>query len=71
MVATIIIIAVLTVAVIIGVRSARKRFSGEGSCCASGGEAIIAEEKKLNSKKIGEKRIHRRQIGRASCRERV
>ena len=51
MVATIIIIAMLAVAVIIGVRSARKRFSGEGSCCASGGEAIIAEEKPAGDRK--------------------
>lgn len=71
MAATIIIITVLAVAVIIGVRSARKRFSSEGSCCASGGEAIIAEEKKLNSKKIGEKRIHIEGMTCENCQKRI
>lgn len=71
MAATMMIVVVLAVAVIIGVRSARKRFSGEDHCCASGGEAIIAEKKKLNSKKIGEKRIHIEGMTCENCQKRI
>lgn len=52
MVATIVIVAILVVAVIVGVRSFKQRASG--GCCGGGGGTIAPKEKKLDKPVVRE-----------------
>ena len=71
MTATIMIILVLAVIVFIAVKSARKRFSGDGSCCGSGGDKWIDEKKKLNYPIIAEKEVKIQGMSCENCQKRI
>lgn len=71
MTATIMIILVLAVIVFIAVKSARKRFSGDGSCCGSGGDKWIDEKKKLNYPIIAEKEVKIQGMSCENCQRRI
>lgn len=71
MTATIIIILVLAMIVFIAAKSARNRFSGDGSCCGSGGDKWIDEKKKLNHPIIAEKEVRIQGMSCENCQRRI
>ena len=45
----IIIVAIVVVLIIIGIRSGKKHFKGEGGCCGGGGTSTPTPEKRLKN----------------------
>ena len=52
-------------------KSARKRFSGDGSCCGGGGDEWVEEDKKLTNPKIAEKEVKIQGMSCENCQKRI
>lgn len=66
----VIIIAILVIAVGIGIWNSIKHFKGEGGCCGGGGGSV-RESKELDAPKIGEKILRIEGMHCDNCRNRV
>lgn len=58
MVATIVVVAIIVLVCLYGIRSMKKRVTGETTCCGGGGGTVAEPEKKLEGKKLGEKIVY-------------
>ncbi|MCH4072975.1 heavy-metal-associated domain-containing protein [Pseudoramibacter sp.] len=58
MLVTILIVLALAAVVIIAVKNAGKRLSGQGGCCGGGGDEFIDDKKVLDHPEIAEKKVN-------------
>lgn len=66
-----IIIAILVVAVLVGLHSARKHFKGEGGCCGGGGGEPKVKKKTLQDPVVAVKTIYIEGMHCENCKNRV